>query len=442
MANATILNKIKEFSEQQKFMHNYEVLPDVWTIKRNHGEFSLHDSEEQFKKKSIAWQASGLKHGLVELVSRNNEKILDIACGEGMYSFIAGKNAQYVLGIDIDDTRIKKADFAKETAGVENVEFQKMNVYSGEFDGLESFDIAFCLGVLHRLPDPFNFINRVASKSNTVLFEWMAPPVLLDHDISWGYHAPGGLYEFMNATDNFESAESAGKSLYGGGFNRAAYWFMSYRAIEAICARAGLNHFVRLSQLPNYPDASSLLARRISLIASRFPCEFCGRKSYILDNQKNAWGGNKIFRPEKGNIPKLSENLPGIHKGTILGASESRGNGILKAVSENHKKCLEVYRRVASPFKYIYIDPKLITHHSHQSMKTRWHRDSLPQLCELALRFLVWNPFCQEKDSVTSANAHAGWSMMCALQTAARAVTPGEAVFQEATPGLAAIAVG
>lgn len=263
-------------------MHNYEVCRGVWSIKRRRSNFSLCDNEEQLRDKSRQWQSDGLTHGLVALISEGRRRILDVACGEGLYSFIAGAQAAYVLGIDIDRIRIEKAGYVKKIAEKDNVEFRELNLYSEDFDRLEHFDVAFCLGLLHRVPDPFNLVNKVASKSDLVLFEWISAPAIIDQDTPWAYHGPGGLYEWMNATDNFEAPEIAGQGRAGGGVNRAAYWLMSYGALEVLCARAGLNHFVRLSRRPHYPDLSDTpaeLSRRVALVAGRAPFEFLGRQS-------------------------------------------------------------------------------------------------------------------------------------------------------------------
>lgn len=277
-----VQTKIDEFTAQQVWMHNYEVYPGVWSIKRRKSNASLYDSPVKLQEKALLWQEMGITHGIVEQLSRTHKRILDVACGEGLYSFIASNHAEHILGVDLDTLRIEKAQYVKAVSNKTNISFQEMNIYSEEFNNLTSFDLAFCLGLLHRVPDPFNLINQIASKADTILFEWITSPAILDQDTPWGYHAPGGLYEWMNATQNFEDPAIARQSKAGGGMQRVAYWLMSYGAIEVLCARAGLNNFLRLSRLPHYPDVSSTpkeLSRRVALVASRKPFTLFERES-------------------------------------------------------------------------------------------------------------------------------------------------------------------
>src|SRR5690606_13895153 len=105
---------------------------------------------------------------------------------------------------------------------------------SDEFSNLARFDFAICFGLIHRLPDPFNFVSALAEKTDAILFEWISPPGLLSPDVPWAFHRQGGLYEEFNAVGNFESQDVAARARAGGGIERVSYWNMSFAAVETL----------------------------------------------------------------------------------------------------------------------------------------------------------------------------------------------------------------
>ncbi len=254
-------------------MHNIGLPYGLATIKSGSSVFYPEDDLETRKMKIEQRKRKGSKEGLIFDLDLVGKKVLDVACGEGKYSFIAGEAARSVLGIDLDETRIEKARYLNSILDYNNVEFSVMDIYSQEFSELASFEISFCFGLLHRIPDPFNFINVLCGKSESILFEWKTVPKgKLGHDEPWAYHRPGGLYEWCNAVSNFEEKEIASQGRAGGGVNRSSYWYMSFRAVEAMCERAGMEHFRRFSRAPYYPDFSrdsNRSTERVMLLASR-----------------------------------------------------------------------------------------------------------------------------------------------------------------------------
>ncbi|MBE2241745.1 MAG: methyltransferase domain-containing protein [Burkholderiaceae bacterium] len=281
--NKTLQTKVDALTARQNWMHNMALPGGIYTIKHSATVIAPEDGDLERQRKVRDLQMKGTKDGLIYALPLKSKTVLDIACGEGKYSFIAGTTAKHVLGIDIDDIRIEKAKFIKDALDAYNIEFQIMDLYSDAFKALPRFDYALCLGLLHRLPDPFNFISTMAEKAENILFEWKTIPAkLLNHDIPWAYHRPGGLYEWHNASLNFEERAVAAKGRAGGGIDRASYWYMSYAAVEAICQRAGFGYFIRYSRDALYPDHSRNPERttpRVMLLASRSPVKLMGQSS-------------------------------------------------------------------------------------------------------------------------------------------------------------------
>jgi SAM-dependent methyltransferase len=294
-----IEKKIDSLTGRQNWMHNIPLPFDLFTTEKSNGALSVFDDEKIRQTKFLKLQQRGAKEGLFSELNLRESRVLDVACGEGKYSFILAKEAANVLGIDIDPLRIEKATFLNEVLDQKNVEFKTMDLYSTEFQQLPKFELALCFGLIHRLPDPFNLINTLADKVDSILFEWITAPNLVSQNVPWAFHNQGGLYEWMNAKHNFETPESAAKSRAGGGANRASYWYMSYGALETICQRAGLDNFIRFSRAPMYPDLSEEpenLTLRIMLLASKIPHNVLGRQSR---NGLKKWPRPPSNRPKK-----------------------------------------------------------------------------------------------------------------------------------------------
>lgn len=91
------------------------------------------------------------------------KRILDIGCGVGTITLNVGKYfpEAEVIGVDIDEFAIKKANKNKEEQNVKNVTFYQMN--GGELlqDWTGQFDWITMLIVLHDLPDPDSCVKEI-----------------------------------------------------------------------------------------------------------------------------------------------------------------------------------------------------------------------------------------------------------------------------------------
>ncbi|GIM27546.1 SAM-dependent methyltransferase [Clostridium polyendosporum] len=77
---------------------------------------------------------------------QKGDKVLDVACGTGIYSISLSKKGANVIGVDLDSTMIEKAK-AKAKRGNFNIEFLQENMIDlKERFGEESFNIIFCIG--------------------------------------------------------------------------------------------------------------------------------------------------------------------------------------------------------------------------------------------------------------------------------------------------------
>ena len=99
----------------------------------------------------------------------NNKTILDIGCSDGYFSYKVSKYAKKVLGIDLDSSRIKKANFIKTYFKLDNCNFLTQDIGSVQN---EKFDIGLILGLLHRVPDPLFFLQKVSNICDELIIEY------------------------------------------------------------------------------------------------------------------------------------------------------------------------------------------------------------------------------------------------------------------------------
>jgi len=100
-----------------------------------------------------------------------NKSFIDIGCSDGYYSIqIAKMGAESVLGTDLDPLRIKRANFSKNVLKTKNVEFKVLDLY--KIQKAKLFDYSIGLGLLHRIPDMEQCIERMCSISKCVIVEF------------------------------------------------------------------------------------------------------------------------------------------------------------------------------------------------------------------------------------------------------------------------------
>ena len=87
--------------------------------------------------------------------------VLDAGCGTGIFSFIfAKKGASRVVGIDISELSLKTAQYLKKKHGVENTDFQRVNMLKLPFQNA-SFDMVWSWGTVHHTTDPLLAIEEL-----------------------------------------------------------------------------------------------------------------------------------------------------------------------------------------------------------------------------------------------------------------------------------------
>ena len=83
-----------------------------------------------------------------------SSSFLDMACNHGYFSLEAAfHGAKKVLGVDLREENIAKANLLKNYFQVDNAEFRVQNVY--DLDIAQKFDVVYNLGLFYHITDPF-----------------------------------------------------------------------------------------------------------------------------------------------------------------------------------------------------------------------------------------------------------------------------------------------
>ena len=182
------------------------------------------------------------KTKIIQALDLNGKDVLDVGCAEGMFSFYMAAEGANVTGIEVNEKRIKKAEFIKGQLKMDKIEFVLFDAEAPKaWDSLaEKYDVGFCFSVLHRVADPFNLIAQLASKCQTLVFEWKAPEGFLSNNISMAFHEVEGKMDPRNIKSR--SALTSDDAIMDTGEEKP-YWCPTIGAIKEITTSFGYDNF-------------------------------------------------------------------------------------------------------------------------------------------------------------------------------------------------------
>ena len=128
----------------------------------------MNKSEDFWNKASKNYDKTEERFEYIHKRSRENTKkhlkenhiVLDYGCGTGTASCEFSSQVEKILGIDISSEMIRIAKEKAIASGVENVSFEKADIFEGEFQK-ESFDVILAFNMLHTVPNPQNIVHRI-----------------------------------------------------------------------------------------------------------------------------------------------------------------------------------------------------------------------------------------------------------------------------------------
>jgi ubiquinone/menaquinone biosynthesis C-methylase UbiE len=104
------------------------------------------------------------KSSITDMIQSKGKRILDVACGTGMYTRHIAKYARQVYGVDISWGMLKKAQKTVKLKELENITFSRAQVENLPFKD-NYFDAVSCCGALQLFPD----VNKALEEMHRVL---------------------------------------------------------------------------------------------------------------------------------------------------------------------------------------------------------------------------------------------------------------------------------
>jgi hypothetical protein len=162
-------------------------------------------------------------------------RVLDLACHEGLNALEFGAQGAEVVGVEIREAHLAKADFARRALGLERVRFIRDDVRNVGVADYGSFDVVLCLGILYHLdaPDVFELLQRISELCTRV--------ALIDTNISvepveqrqWGGRDYAGrrYFEHDASSSAQERERDAPKRSYD---NPEAFWLTRASLLNAL----------------------------------------------------------------------------------------------------------------------------------------------------------------------------------------------------------------
>ena len=258
MKKQALQEKVTEYTKTEDWNHYYEFPYEIKTLE------VLPDSPGNNVNK---WKRL---EKVFDKIDITNKSIIDIGCSDGYYSNKCAKlGAKNVLGVDLDDLRIKRARFSSEVLKINNVEFKNLDIYGNDLDA-ENFNIVLALGILHRVPDMYGFLKRISELGNTLVLE----------------------FKTLNSSDSV--CKWGGAETKGNKFNNL-YFLPSIQLVSDILEHLNFN-VVEVNK-----DNSKLKYKRTIIVAKRKK----EIKNTVFEAYKDKHKGERVFLI--GNGPSLSD---------------------------------------------------------------------------------------------------------------------------------------
>lgn len=218
-----IVKEVTRLDEIQPWWHDIELPYGVFTRGRAPAKWDNNHNVPKWQKLST-------------FVPPGLQRAIDLGCNEGYFCLkLRELGIPDVVGVDISPQRIEKAHLVMNLCGETNVRLVEASVYELAPLRLGTFDLALCLGLVHRVPDPYGLLAAISELADTAILEWSA--VLSDEPVMrfWG----GGFKTY---------------DVYNSG-----YWQPSRSCVREILQRYGFSYF---HDIDGESDRATLLASR------------------------------------------------------------------------------------------------------------------------------------------------------------------------------------
>jgi tRNA (mo5U34)-methyltransferase len=94
--------------------------------------------------------------------SLDSLSVLDIACNAGFWSIQARRaGARSVLGVDVSPKNVEQAEFVRDVAGLDGIEYRVTRANDVSREVIGEFDVTFFLGLLYHMDKPIEALERL-----------------------------------------------------------------------------------------------------------------------------------------------------------------------------------------------------------------------------------------------------------------------------------------
>jgi 2-polyprenyl-3-methyl-5-hydroxy-6-metoxy-1,4-benzoquinol methylase len=254
--------------------HNIPLADGLYTFEDGRPDFDASLRGYANSLRRLLQIASDLTHKPV-----GHLRVLDLACLEGIYAIEFARRGAEAVGVEIRESHLIKADFAKEALGVDSVSFVRDDVRNLSRAKYGAFDLVLCLGILYHLnaADACRFVERMSEVCEGVaVIEThfgFNPQASFSYEgreyFGWVYgeHAEGA------------SAEQKSRAGWASADNATSFWFTK-PSLYNLIANAGFTSAYDC-QLPALPglqaDRETVVAvkgRAVEGEPARWPEEF------------------------------------------------------------------------------------------------------------------------------------------------------------------------
>lgn len=106
------------------------------------------------------------------------QRVIDIACGTGAQVFEMAKKAEFIMGVDLSPSMIKKANQTKNKHGIKNANFKICNAAHLASFAKKEFDVATMSLALHQFspilyPSILNEMKRISKR--IIILDYSVP---------------------------------------------------------------------------------------------------------------------------------------------------------------------------------------------------------------------------------------------------------------------------
>jgi len=149
-------NDVASFMDENTSSHNL----DPNTVRQFSDEWTKFD---HFTEQELSVIGNQYFDIVTEKMLNGSSVVLDVGCGMGRWSRFLANRVEFIEAVDPSAAVVPAATF---NADKKNIRITQAGIENLPFDD-ESFDFAFCLGVLDHVPDPQQGILEIVKKIKT-----------------------------------------------------------------------------------------------------------------------------------------------------------------------------------------------------------------------------------------------------------------------------------